>query len=125
MRLAGTILAIIGLLWLIIAFGQETSVDSGTLYPARVENLGLIGDKLAHIVAATGVLLCGVVLLAGGHVAAQLAVKPAASSSSAIEESHSEAVQKPEDETKNFWILLSIAVVLVVAFVAIYVARKN
>lgn len=77
MRIVGTILIIIGLIWGIIAFNIDTSIEVGgesygsgeyavKVPKARVNNLGLMNDKQNNISGAGVILVIGVILFIFG-----------------------------------------------------------
>lgn len=68
MRSIGIILTFIGVIWLLVAFNIDTSVDVGTsiLGSGRVENLGLIAQRQNHLFVAGLLTLIGVLLIIFG-----------------------------------------------------------
>lgn len=68
MRAIGIILTCVGVIWLLIAFNFDTSVDVGSsvLGSGRVENLGLIAQRQNHLFVAGLLTLIGVLLIIFG-----------------------------------------------------------
>nr|WP_260679822.1 zinc ribbon domain-containing protein [Serratia liquefaciens] len=65
MRTIGFLLLAIGVIWLLIAFNMDTSVDTG--YGGRVNNIGLIASKQNHMLIASVISLGAILMVIFGR----------------------------------------------------------
>lgn len=69
MRTIGFLLLAIGVIWLLIAFNMDTSVATG--YGGRVNNIGLIASKQNHMLIASVISLCAILMIIFGKATSE------------------------------------------------------